>query len=178
MIDTKYPRAFVLPVAIPVLLANCSNDSPTEENLTASPCGGENTTGKTIAVSQLTAEPAEPACTPEIVMDNLQRAFDERDKELYESLIDDRFWFSEADCVGEPVFANGKEEELRIIGRLEASSDQGIFDIYQTLEFEFIVVDSLIAAGEEFPISSEGDPDAHSDEDWKVYSGRSQILLL
>ena len=58
--------------------------------------------------------PAPPADQPEILMDNLNKAMNERDKDLYETLIDDRFWFTETDCAGEILFANGREEELEL----------------------------------------------------------------
>ncbi len=65
---------------------------------------------------------AQKATTPEIAMDNLARAFNERDKELYETVLDPDFWFTETDCRGELVLANGFEEELEIMGTREGGS--------------------------------------------------------
>ncbi len=124
-----------------------------------------------------TIEPAPEATQPEIVMDNLERAFNERDKELYETLLDDGFWFTEPDCLGLVVFENGKEEELAIMGPRDGSS-QGIFDIFRTIEYEFVPLELSTELGRDFPIAFEGDPDGHPDEDWEVFRGRVQILLL
>ncbi len=124
-----------------------------------------------------TVEPAAEATQPEIVMDNLERAFNERDKELYETLLDDAFWFSEPDCLGNMVLENGKEEELEIMGPRDGSS-QGIFDIFRTIEYEFVPLERSTELGRDFPIAFEGDPDGHPDEDWEVFRGRVQILLL
>lgn len=121
--------------------------------------------------------PAPDATQPEIVMDNLERAFNERDKELYETLLDDGFWFTEPDCLGDVVFENGKEEELAIMGPRDGSS-QGIFDIFRTIEYEFVPLERTTELGRDFPIAFEGDPDGHPDEDWEVFRGRVQILLL
>jgi len=125
----------------------------------------------------VTLEPAPEATQPEIVMDNLERAFNERDKELYETLLDDSFWFTEPDCLGDVVFENGKEEELEIMGPRDGSS-QGILDIYRTIEYEFVPLARSTELGRDFPIAFEGDPDGHPDEDWEVFRGRVQILLL
>ena len=35
-------------------------------------------------------------------MQNVARAFNERDKDLYETLLDDAFWFTETDCQWRP----------------------------------------------------------------------------
>jgi len=143
----------------------------------SAPCSSADASSKAVATNDTIIEPAEPACTPEIVMDNLERAFVERDKELYETLIDDRFWFSESDCDGGLVLENGKEEELRIIGPRDGSA-QGIFDTFRTIEFEFFRTDSLTEPGDQFPAGSEGDLDAHPDEDWEVVRGQVALLML
>lgn len=121
--------------------------------------------------------PAPPATTPDLVIENLTRAFQDRDKDLYESLLDLNFWFTETDCNGELVFANGLEEELEIMGSRDGSS-RGIFDIFREVEFDFTLNDRVREFGPEFPDAFEGDPDGHPDEDWEVFRGRVQILLL
>lgn len=60
-------------------------------------------------------EPGAPtvaATTAAVVMMNLQRAFNEGDgnEVLYESIIDGDFWFTETDCQGDLILANGKED--------------------------------------------------------------------
>ena len=116
--------------------------------------------------------PAPPADRPEILMDNLNKAMNERDKDLYETLIDDRFWFTETDCAGELVWFNGKEEELEFIGGSRDGSQPGLFDIYRNFEFEFELISRSVELGAEYPKAHEDDPDGHPDEDWEVFRGR------
>ena len=63
--------------------------------------------------------------SPPIVLQNLERAFDERDKDLYETLIDTGFVFTEVSCAGDTVYRNDYAEELRIIGPRDGSA-QGL----------------------------------------------------
>ncbi len=121
--------------------------------------------------------PAPEATTAQVVMSNLERAFNERDKDLYETLLDDGFWFTEIDCRGDLEFAYGKEEELRIMGPRDGSS-QGIFDIYRTIEWTFHQSRRSTELGRDHPKSHEDDPDGHPDEDWEVFRGRVVIRLL
>ena len=121
--------------------------------------------------------PAPEATTAHVVMENVARAFNERDKDLYETLLDDAFYFTEADCRGDWVFEYGKEEELRIMGTRDGSS-QGIFDIYRTIEWGFHLSRRSTERGRDHPMSYENDPDGHPDEDWEVFRGRVTILLL
>ena len=121
--------------------------------------------------------PADPATEPEIVMDNLERAFNERDKELYETLLDERFWFTEDDCLGNKVLYNGREEELEIMGTRDGSN-RGIFDRFRTVEWEFQLYERKTELGRDHPMAFEGDPDGHPDEDWEVFVGRVNLLLL
>ena len=121
--------------------------------------------------------PAQEATSPEIVMDNLARAFNEREKELYETLLDERFWFTEDNCLGEVLWQNDREEELEIMGPRDGSS-QGIFDIFRTIEWEFQFIERETELGRNFPSAFEGDPDGHPDEDWEVFRGRVEMLLL
>ena len=65
------------------------------------------------------------ADSPPIVLLNLERAFDERDKDLYETLIDTGFVFTEVSCAGDTVYRNDYAEELRIIGPRDGSA-QGL----------------------------------------------------
>ena len=121
--------------------------------------------------------PPSEATTAQVVMDNLERAFNERDKDLYESLLDDGFWFTEADCAGDLILANGKEEELEIMGSRDGST-RGIFDIFRTIEWSFQQSQRYTELGRDFPEAFENDPDGHPDEDWEVFRGRVEILLL
>jgi hypothetical protein len=123
-------------------------------------------------------EPAPPATTPEQLIDNLHRAMRDRDKDLYETLLDEDFWFTETDCQGDLVFANGREEELEIMGGSRDGSQDGIFDIYRTFEFEFSLLSRAVELGEEYPDAYAGDPDGHPDEDWDVFRGQVEMLIL
>jgi len=123
--------------------------------------------------------PAPLATTPEQVVANLERAFQDRDKDLYETLLDIGFWFTETDCNGELIFSNDLEVELEIMGSRDGSS-RGIFDIFRTVEFDFTLPEDgrKQEFGFEYPKAFETDPDGHPDEDWEVFEGRVQILLL
>ena len=121
--------------------------------------------------------PPPKATTARVVMENLERAFNERDKELYETLLDDAFYFTETDCNGDLKYWNDKEEELQIMGPRDGSS-QGIFDIYRTIEWSFFQSRRSTELGRDHPTSHEDDPDGHPDEDWEVFRGRVEILLL
>ena len=121
--------------------------------------------------------PPDSTWTAQSVMDNLERAFDKRDRILYEDLLDDAFWFTEADCRGDLLYYYGKEEELRIMGPRDGSS-HGIFDIYRTIDWKYHPTRRYTEFGRDRPDSFEGDPDGHPDEDWEVFRGRVEIRLL
>jgi hypothetical protein len=123
-------------------------------------------------------DPAPAATTPEQLIDNLHRAMRDRDKDLYETLLDGDFWFTETDCQGNLVFANGREEELEIMGGSRDGSQDGIFDIYRTFEFEFSLLSRTVELGEEYPEAYPGDPDGHPDEDWTVFRGQVAMQIL
>ena len=124
-----------------------------------------------------TRPPAQEATEPEIVMDNLERAFNERDKDLYETLLDERYLFTEDDCLGNLVFENGREEELEIMGTRDGST-RGIFDVFRTVTWKFQLIERKTELGRDHPMAFEGDPDGHPDEDWEVFRGKVEILLL
>ena len=117
-----------------------------------------------------------PACTPEDAMESLERAFEERDPDLYESLLDDGFWFTEEDCLGQLIYWNDKGEELEIMGG--GDSTRGIFDVFRTIEFDFWTSRRYEESGADSPMAFEGDVDGHPEEDWLVFRGRVQLLLL
>ena len=122
--------------------------------------------------------PAPEATSPAQAMDNLARAMRDRDKDLYETLLDKKYWFTETDCLGDLVLANGFEEELEIMGGSRDGSQAGIFDIFRTFEYDFELIRRSQELGREFPSAFEGDPDGHPDEDWEVFRGRVEMLLL
>ena len=124
------------------------------------------------------APPAPDATTPEQLMDNLARAMRTRDKELYESLLDKDFWFTEDNCLGEVEYNNDLEEELQIMAGSRDGSQPGIFDIYRDFDFNFDLIRRDQELGPEYPESYSGDPDGHPDEDWEIFRGRVQMLLL
>ena len=122
--------------------------------------------------------PVLDATTPEILLDNLARAMRDRDKELYETLLDQNYWFTETDCLGDLVLANGFEDELEIMGGSRDECQAGIFDIFRTFEYDFELIRRSQELGPEFPKRDENDPDGHPDEDWEVFRGRVEMLLL
>ena len=66
-------------------------------------------------------------------MDKLAQAMRDRDKALYETLLDEDFWFSETDCLGNITFENDLETELTIIVGSRDESSKGLFDIFSRL---------------------------------------------
>ena len=123
-------------------------------------------------------EPAPPATTPEQLMDNLARAMRTRDKDLYESLLDKDFLFTEDNCLGEVEFFNNLEEELEIMGGSRDGSQPGIFDIYRDFSYTFDLTRRSQELGSDYPENFPNDPNGHPDEDWEVFYGRVQMLLL
>ena len=124
------------------------------------------------------APPAPPATTPEQLMDNLDRAMSTRDKDLYETLLDKDFLFTEPDCLGEVVYFNNLEEELEMMGGSRDGSQLGIFEAFRDFDFDFELTRRFQELGSEHPESFPGDPDGHPDEDWEVFYGRVQMLML
>ena len=118
------------------------------------------------------------ATTPELVMDNLWKAMNDRDGALYQTLLDEDFWFSESNCLGNLVFANGRDEELEIIAGTRDGSRKGIFDVFVTFQFEFQLLERSVELARDYPDTFEGDPDGHPDEDWEEIRGRVQMLML
>lgn len=126
----------------------------------------------------LVEPPAPPATTPEQLMDNLARAMRTRDKDLYESLLDEDFLFTEANCLLEVVYSNNFEEELQMIAGSRDGSQQGIFDKYRDFSFDFELIRRFQELGSDHPEAYPDDPNGHPDEDWEVFYGRVQMLLL
>ena len=127
-------------------------------------------------------EPARPpppeAPTTEQLMDNLARAMRTRDPELYESLFDQDFLFTEKNCLLEVVYDNNLEEELEIMGGSRDGSQPGIFDIYRNFSYDFEQIRRFQELGAEHPEAFPGDPNGHPDEDWEVFYGRVQMTLV
>ena len=125
------------------------------------------------------APPAPPATTPEQLMDNLDHAMHTRDEVLYESLLDEDFLFTEWDCLGEAVFHNNLEEELKMMAGSRDGSQEGIFDRFRhSFTFDFTLKHRYQELGSEHPRNSPDDPNGHPDEDWDVFYGRVQMELL
>ncbi|MCY3791460.1 MAG: hypothetical protein OXH63_22020, partial [Gemmatimonadetes bacterium] len=122
--------------------------------------------------------PAPEATTPEILFDNLARALRTRDENLYESLIDRNYWFTETNCLGEILFENDYEEEITILGGSRDGSIPGIFDIFRDFAYDLHLLLRSQELGSEFLGTFDGDPDGHPDEDWEVFRGRVQMLML
>lgn len=111
-------------------------------------------------------------------MDNLARAMRTRDKDLYESLLDKDFLFTEPDCLGEVEYVNNLEEELEMMGGSRDGSQQGIFDAFRDFTFDFELIRRSQELGSDHPENFPGDPNGHPDEDWEVFYGRVQMLML
>ncbi len=124
------------------------------------------------------APPAPPATTPEQLMDNLDRAMSTRDKDLYESLLDRDFLFTETNCLLEVVSFNNLEEELEMIAGSRDGSREGLFDKYRNFTYDFELTRRSQELGTEHPGNFPGDPKGHPDEDWEVFYGRVQMLIL
>jgi hypothetical protein len=124
--------------------------------------------------------PSVPATTAAVVMMNLQRAFNEDggNEVLYESIIDDDFWFTETDCRGDLILANGREDELGLMFGSRDGSSLGVFKVYRQVEWTFTPSRRETELGRDYPDAFDGDPDGHPDEDWEVFRGRVEILLL
>lgn len=114
----------------------------------------------------------------EDVMAALDSTFETSDELLYESLLDDAFWFTETECGGELVLANGKEEEMQIIFGPRDGSAPGLSDHFPSVEWVFTLARQETELATDFPDSIDGDPDGHPDQDWEVVRGRVEILLL
>ena len=124
------------------------------------------------------APPAPEATTPVQLMDNLARAMRTRDKELYESLLDKDFLFTEWNCLGEVAFFNNLEEELEMIAGSRDGSQQGLLDRFRNFDFDFELTRRSQELGSDYPEAFDGDPNGHPDEDWEVFYGRVQMLML
>ena len=134
---------------------------------------------RSIIVEPIVPLPESPAATtPEQLLDNLARAMRTRDKALYETLLDEDFWFNEADCLGNIVFDNDLETELTIIVGSRDESSKGLFGIFSDFSYDFELHRRSQELGAEFPEAYEGDPDGHPDENWEVFYGRVQMLML
>ena len=123
-------------------------------------------------------EPTPPATTPERLMDNLAHAMRIRDKDLYESLLDKDFLFTETNCLGEVEFFNNLEQELEIMGGSRDGSEPGIFDLFRDFSYDFELIRRFQELGSDYPENFPEDPAGHPDEDWEVFYGRVQMLLL
>ena len=148
--------------------------------LALSACGGNPFAPKTQEPDQTGPidQPAPAATTPQLFLDNLARAMRNRDKELYESLLDKGFWFTEFNCLGEVEFNYDLEDELAIMIGSRDGSQPGIFDEFRDFTYDFTLIDPSRELGSEYPESFPGDPDGHPDEDWEVFYGRVQMELL
>ena len=76
------------------------------------------------------------------------------------------------------VYANGFEQEIEFLGGSRDGSREGIFDIFREFEYDFQLIQEYIEIGADYPEAFEGDPDGHPEEDWQVFRGRVQMLML
>lgn len=125
------------------------------------------------------APPTLPATTPEQLMDNLARAMRTRDGELYETLLDKDFLFTEFNCLGEVEYHYGLDKELEFVAGSRDGSRPGLFDHFRhQFTFNFDLIRREQELGSEYPESFPEDPNGHPDEDWEVFYGRVQMELL
>ena len=112
-------------------------------------------------------------------MENLARAMHTRDEALYETLLDEDFWFVEFDCLGEIAFENDLATELNIIVGSREGSQEGIFDRFRhSFSFDFALKRRYQELGSEYPGAYPGDPNGHPDEAWEVFYGQVQMEML
>jgi hypothetical protein len=127
-------------------------------------------------------DPAGPggdeSVSPDQLMEDLSRALQTRDLELYATLLDTDFWFTETVCSGGVRMANGHDEELAIMGGSRDGSRPGILGVFRTFEYSFSLLSRTTEEGSAYPEASPGDPDGHPDEDWESYRGAVRMLLL
>ena len=121
--------------------------------------------------------PAGDADTPSLAMVNLERAFNNRDEELYESLLDEDFWFTEPDCLGDLEFSYGRETELELMAGSRDGSEPGVFDVFRTIEYEFDLIRRKTELGRDYPKTGENDIYGHPDEDWENFYATVRIVL-
>jgi hypothetical protein len=111
-------------------------------------------------------------------VENLQEALNDRDLQAYAALLGDRFSFTETDCSGQLLFANGLLEELVIMGGESDRSRAGLFEIFTTFEFAVEILEHRTELAEDFPAAFDGDPDGHPEADWLVVVARVKLLLV
>ena len=120
-------------------------------------CSCERERSKPIEPEPVIPEPVIPepetavATTPEQLMHNLARAMRDRDKALYETLLNEDFWFNETDCLGYIVFDNDLETELNIIIGSRDGSTKGLFDIFSDFSYDFELIRRWQELGSEYP---------------------------
>ena len=136
----------------------------------------------TAATSRCDPPPQPPppvaATTPETLFDNLAHALRTQDKYLYETLLDRDYWFTETNCLGDILFENGFEEELKIMLGSRDGHIGGLFDIFSEFHYGLELILRSQELGSEFLGTFDGDLDGHPDEDWEVFRGRVHMLML
>ena len=118
--------------------------------------------------------PIPDATQAEILLENLDFAMDNRDIEVYEDLLDERYWFTERSETDTLDIAWGKDRDVTIITK--------IFKEFTTFDFDFTQAGGTRGRftepkGTVLP-AFEGDPDAHEDEDWEVFFGPVNMLMV
>ena len=172
------------PIVAVVVVAVCSCERERSKPIEPEPVIPEPVIPEPVIPEPVIPEPVIPepepavAATPEQLMHNIARAMRDRDKALYETLLDEDFWFNETDCLGYTVFDNDLETELTIIVGSRDGSTKGLFDIFLDFSYDLELHRRWQELGSEFPETYEGDPDGHPDEDWEVFYGRVQMLML
>ena len=166
------------PIVAVVVVAVCSCERERSKTIEPEPVITEPEPVITEPEPVITEPEPAVATTPEQLMRNLARAMRDRDEALYATLLDEDFWFNEADCLGNIVFDNDRETELTIIAGSRDGSSKGLFDIFRDFSYDLELHRRWQELGSEYPEAFEGDPDGHPDEDWEVFYGRVQMLML
>ncbi len=114
------------------------------------------------------------ATTPEIFLENLDFAMDHKDIGVYEDLLDERYWWTEPNQTDSLDFAWGKDRDIEVVKR--------IFEEFAIFDFDFTQAVGTRGRfteekGTELP-QFEGDPNAHTDEDWEVLFGPVNMFMV
>ena len=118
-----------------------------------------------------------PETSIEIFLSNFEKAMDERDKDLFEQLLDEGFLYSTSDCLGQLLFASDRETMLQCMTGSRDGSREGIWDIFRDYNFDYALIQRSVALGPESPAAFEGDPDGHPEEDWDILTLQVNMLM-
>jgi hypothetical protein len=117
-----------------------------------------------------------PTTDPALVLEQVQRAMNQRDLGLYESLLDDRFLFVETDCQGRMFDLHDRAQELALVGGSGGSAQPGVFRAFAGFSFDLSVVEHRQEAGAAQAPGPKADG-GHPGETWEVYVTRVRMRM-